>query len=793
MRLALIAYCLGLMSGALVLDLHSALIFAAVCLAGSALVFLLLARIQRHRPRLAAGCISFIVGFAWHCLWASAILQQRLPLELEGIDMQVEGVVLSLPSQKPNAQQFSFRILHGEHEFADRTVLLNYYGAVSIEPGQHWHFLLRLNRPHGFANPTSFDYEAWLFQRGISAKGYVRPSEVNRLLPEQSISLNSVRYRLRTKLLGMVEDFQFVGIILALTLGDSSRLAADDWQLINRTGTNHLFVISGLHIGLIAALCFWVGNGLLWCFPAFATRLPRQKCAAFLALGGALTYSLLAGFSLSTQRALVMIAVFMLGSMHSRATSVSLRYWIAMALVLSLNPLAAMNAGFWLSFLAVAALLLCLNSPRRGSEPGVAGALRQRMMANYIKPQLAVFVALCVPLVYWTQHLALLSPLVNMVAIPVVGMLVVPLCLFALGVSFANESVALLMLATADWIMAGLFEWMRLLLEHVGSWSQFYFSAVSVPVMLAASTAAVIVLLPSAVPNRLLAIPLALPLLWPSLPEPMAAELRLHILDVGQGLAVIVETRQHVLVYDTGANLSAEFNFGSAVVAPVLKRLGIERLDRIIISHADNDHAGGLTGLLAQIPANELFSSSSLTGIKNFSRSGIPNGTVKITAPLPVIACRESENWNWDGVAFRFLHPDAAKYTENNNSCVLQIHTGTHSVLLPGDIETAVERRLALRYGEGLSSSILIAPHHGSNSSSSYAFIKLVAPQFVVFSAGYRNSFRHPTARTVARYHELGAVSLNTAVTGMISFSLDADLPMPTVSRFRERYPRYWY
>ena len=418
------------------------------------------------------------------------------------------------------------------------------------------------------------------------------------------------------------------------------------------------------------------------------------------------------------------ILVFMLGYISSRPTSIGFRYLLALAVVLSLNPLAAMNSGFWFSFMAVAALLLCINASPQSELAGNYGSVLSRIVTYALKPQLVVFAALLAPLLFWTQQVSLLSPLVSVLAIPLIGMIVVPLSLLALALSFLDASLAILLLNLVDGILGWMFGAMGWLLAWTGSWSLFQFTTSHYASLLLTALAMVILLLPGGIGNRWLALPLSLPLLWPLTGQSEVPELRLHVLDVGQGLAAIIQTRDHSLVYDTGANLGEQFNIGSAVLAPVLRRLGVTQLDRIVISHGDSDHAGGLSGLLASIPTTQLISSN-----------------ISVSSSQAVVPCEALDSWSWNGIEFRFLHPDSDYGSENNNSCVLQVRGRGHSLLLSGDIESAVERRLVLRYGEALNSTVLIAPHHGSDSSSSYALLKMVNPDYVVFASGYRNRF----------------------------------------------------
>jgi competence protein ComEC len=328
---------------------------------------------------------------------------------------------------------------------------------------------------------------------------------------------------------------------------------------------------------------------------------------------------------------------------------------------------------------------------------------------------------------------------------------------------------------TADATLAAFFSLIDWIMAVVGGGAVVHLAAPSLSIMAVLSFAALLLLLPKGVGNRWLAFALCLPLFSPAPDKFGPARLKLHFLDVDQGLAVVVQSRHHVLIYDTGVNLSPEFNIGNVVIAPFLKQLGIERVDLVVISHGHNDHAGGLSGLL-----------------ENMELGAITSSDVSLGTTMTIDACHEFEAWNWDQVEFQFLGSFAEAASNNDNSCVLQITVGGHRILLPGDIERSSERQLAINYGDTLRSTILAAPHHGSKTSSSYAFIKMVNPEVVVFSAGYRNSFGHPHPEIVARYRLAGARVLNTSYTGMISFSFDTESAAMVTSLYRQRRPRYW-
>ena len=708
-----------------------------------------------------------LLGFAWHQIWAGMRLDAQLAPELEGRDMRVGGIVRGLPRRFDEIQQFTFEIRQSDSGFNGRKVLLNQYGEEEILAGQAYRFEIRMNRPRGLANPGVFDYEALLFQRGIAARGYVRGA-VEAAPDLGGARTDSLRAALKAGILRLARDPATAGIIVALALGDSGGLTDAQWQLFRQTGTNHLFVISGLHIGLICLLAYGLTMFAVKRCPALMLLAPAQKIALLPALAAACAYGLISGFGLPAQRALVMAAVFMLATLFSVKQAVSLRFLLAMAVVLSLNPLSFLGMGFWLSFLAVGALLL---SQRPGPRPTGAAA----WFMGGLRPQLAVAAGLLVPLLFWMGEVSLLGPLVNLVAIPLVGFCVVPLCLLAVCAMAFSETLAETLLQLAGWLLQLLLWGLEKSVALGADFAILERGAPSRPTLLLLAAGSLLALLPRGFPGRPLAPLLMLPLLFAPAQASREDLLRLHVLDVGQGLAIIAQTRRHTLLYDTGASFSPDASMGDRVVVPVLERMNVAKLDAVVISHSDDDHSGGFAAVAAALPIDRLYSSFDM-----------PQATGA------AYACREYINWRWDDVEFRFLHPDAPREKDNDNSCVLQIRTESFTALLPGDIEAGVERELAAALRGELRSDLLIAAHHGSNTSSSWPFLKMANPEYVVFAAGYRNAFGHPAQRVRERTAFFTKHMLNTSAQGMISFVLPRPGADLQVSGFRADHPRYW-
>jgi competence protein ComEC len=723
--------------------------------------------------RLALVSMCLLLGVTWHARHGERLLQHRLPTQLEGVDQWVRGEVISLPEPGERLQQFRFRIESAETGFSRRTVLLSLYDDLPVELGQRWQFLVRLNRPHGHANPGGFDYEAWLFQQKISARGYVRSDPGNRMLAAAGRGVAGFRAMLRQRLLHSPLQLSHQGIILALMLGDRSHIDVRVWDVLTRTGTNHLVVVSGLHVGFVAGLCYGLGFHLWRGLSRVSLRLAAQQAGALLAVAGALGYSLLAGFSLPTQRALVMVTVVSLSRLLQLRTPPSASLLAALTLVLLLDPVAAVNAGFWLSFVAVAALLLVFSQPAQGQS----ATRLQTWWQNWGSAQWVCFIALLMPLSVFMGQFPLLSPLANLLAIPLVSLLIVPLCLLAGLLLWWVPGLAQWPLQAADGLLKVL--WVVLVQLGTQPWlpAPQQVAQLSSVIVVLGGLGCLVWLLPLPRTYQILALPLLLPVLLPRDTAPQEGALELHVLDVGQGLAVVLRSGGKVLVYDTGPRFGGGFDAGDAILLPVLRRLGIRAVDVLVVSHGDNDHAGGAQALLAAMPVGIRYGGEPLPGL--------PGG---------LQPCGAGIQWRWDAAVFTFLHPSLpATASGNAVSCVLHVRLGSHQILLPGDIESATEMSLLRNSADFQQADILVAPHHGSRTSSSAAWVRRLAPAHVVFSAGYRNRFGHPAPEVVSRYLLQGSRLYATARDGMISFYLVEGQPLDPPRTYRGGHPRYWY
>ena len=692
-----------------------------------------------------------------------------------------------------------------------------------LHPGERWRLTVRLRRPHGNANPQGFDYEAWLLERNIRALGAVRPDKragnsadsgvgggnkrLDAFVVRPGYLVERLREAVRDRFVAALPDAPYRGVLVALAIGDQRAIPSAQWTLFNRTGVTHLVSISGLHVTRLAALFAGLVGWLWRRSECLMLRLPAPKAA--LLAGGlvACAYALLAGFEVPVQRTLYMLSVAVLALCSGRNFGSGRILLAALFVVLLIDPWAVLSIGFWLSFGAVAALLYAGGTRLRQPERP-AGVARWRALAlHWGAAQWAVTVAGLPLLLLFFQQFSLVSPLANALAIPIVSLLITPLTLLCAVLPWSW------LLHSDHWLLAQLMA----VLHELSAWPVWQQPAPPLWAILLALGGVAWLLLPRGFPARWLGSLLLLPaLLWQA-PRPPAGEAWVDVLDVGQGLAVTVRTATHNLLYDAGPRYSAEADAGQRVVAPFLRAAGIGRLDALVISHSDTDHAGGLASIQASLPVARLLSSA--------------------PAAFGGEACASGQHWTWDGVRFSLLHPDEAVYADtsaqpNHLSCVLKIEAAGSRALLTGDIDAAAEARLLVREAkrkggesekrseeknrkEGtdaeirptadaangtsakgllaapptLRSEVIVAPHHGSRRSSTRPFLAAVDAHEAVFSAGYRNAFGHPHAETLARYAARGSRIWRTDTGGAIHIRLAA---RAEVSSWRQVRRRYW-
>jgi competence protein ComEC len=713
-----------------------------------------------------------LIGFLWAAGRAELALDPQLDRGIEAQTVLVEGTVLDIPAHSASGilrlQLAVDRIDDGSgwRDFKGKVRLGWYETLLQPGPGERWQLAVRLKRPHGFANPGGFDYERWLFQQRIHATGYVRSDSRNRRLSvAHPASLTALRTSLQLTMKHLQADKPTMAMIRALTIGDRSAISPAEWNILRNTGTSHLMAISGLHISLAAGLVFWLAR-VLWARAGrFAEVIPARKVAALAAVVGALLYAMLAGFGIPARRAVVMVTVVMLAVVFNRRAGLVPALCLAVVVTLLIDPLSVLSAGWWLSFWAVA-LIAYLASGRHG---------RQGFGGRWVYIHVLLALGMLPILLVFFQSASLVAPLANIVAVPWVGMLVVPLALLGSLVTFLHAATGEFLLVVAASLLEPVRFWLDWLAEAPFSiWQQHQPFAWT---LLPGIPGLLLLLVPRGVPGRWLGLLLLLPVFFVQPERPAPGEVRLTLLDVGQGLATVVQTRRHVLVYDAGPRFSEAFDTGAAVVIPFLRSQGIRSIDTLVVSHGDNDHIGGVASLLSAYEARRILSS-------------VPGKIRQVAAEH----CRRGQHWEWDGVIFRMLHPDTVSgQPDNNTSCVLKIGArGEPGFLLTGDIEREAEALLLREQGEALRAAVLVVPHHGSNTSSSPEFLAQVNPAVALFPAGYLNRYRFPKQAVVERYESSGVDWYQTGLAGAITVHLGGILREPEISLYREQARHYW-
>lgn len=749
---------------------------------------------------LVLWCMAGVLcAVGWAGLRAAVFSAEALAPALQGQTIDVVGRVASLPQRTEQGERFEFLVesarLRGEPVSLPSRIQLGWYGgegvnapwaqgpgSPGVRTGERWRFGVRLRSPHGNANPHGFDVELWLWSRGIGATGHVRDGrrdpEPERLSPANPYTLAAARQWVRDAILERVAEPRSAGVLAAVLVGDQSAIDRADWELFRITGVAHLMVVSGMHVTLFA----WMATalvGALWPWlarvrPGILLAVPTPVASAWGGLALGVAYALFSGWGLPAQRSVVMIGVVVLLRQGARRWPWPQVWWCALVAVLAVDPMALLQPGFWLSFMAVG-VLLATDQGLPGSRAADAAPVGQvpRRWAVWLggafwrmaSTQAVITVALAPLTLLLFGQFSVASLAANLVAIPVVTQLVMPLAL--LGV-----------LAPPLWEAAAwLVQWLSVGLAWLAEWPWAALHRPMAPLWIAAAGVVGGLLLVTRWPAPLRAagaLLLAPALLWQPAPLP-PGQFEVLTVDVGQGSAVLVRTAHHSLLYDTGPRYSPDSNAGDRVVVPLLRALGV-RLDAVVVSHSDSDHSGGSLAIEAAQPQAHWLSSFDAD---------------------PQRRCEAGQYWEWDGVRFEFLHPHPEHFrgdgkgvlSTNAMSCVLLVSAGGHSAWLGGDIDDRQEVRMALA-NPALRATFMLAPHHGSRSSSSPVLLNTLQPRWIVAQSGYRNRFNHPAPVVLRRYRQRGIPWVTSASCGAATWqSWNPD----ALQCHRETARRFWH
>tara|TARA_R110002110_G_scaffold404606_1_gene623208 strand:- start:248794 stop:250920 length:2127 start_codon:yes stop_codon:yes gene_type:complete len=705
--------------------------------------------------------LGIILGFSWSNYHYVKILAWYLPQEIVNKEVIIKGQVIEEVIQKNQNMKLTIQVTHLAQEALTPNrpkFEINWYKPnKKIKTGDIVEAIVKIKPIHGFSNPGSWDEEKFYFLKGVRAKASLR--QLIAIESGHSDPIMAFRMKIASRLKHLFPDEKLLPVIGALTIGVKSDLPYDVRTVFQKTGTSHLLAISGLHIGLLATLCFFISRRIICLFPRLILFQPAMCWAAIITILASLAYALLAGFSLPTQRAFIMISVVMLGICFRQKVMSWQSYFIAMLLVILLNPLSVLQAGFWLSFLAVLSLMLVSHSSSKNK------------IIDWLKPQWAVFCMLIPLTILFFNMVSLISPIANMIAIPVVACIIVPLSLFGVFLLSICEPLAEFCLSIA----LSIFSYVWRFLDYISQvpFASFNFATPSMLALVLSVVGVILLLLPKGISGKRLALLLFLPLLL-SKNQMRESELKVSVLDVGQGLSVVLQTKNHIMLYDTGPRFGRFRNAGNQIITPFLQAHQIHALDRILISHLDMDHRGGLSGL------------------QDFKIADIQTSEPDKLIPSAIL-CEKGQSWNWDGVRFEILHPDGIEAVRNNRSCVLKVTANQQSILLSGDITQQVEKKLLHQQRKSLNSDILIVPHHGSRTSSSMDFIQAVAPEYAIYSVGQNNIYGLPKKEVLENYSHAGAKNLLTCQTGAIMFTLGRGAYLTPPVIWRDTAKRIWH
>ncbi|MDH3553845.1 MAG: DNA internalization-related competence protein ComEC/Rec2, partial [Gammaproteobacteria bacterium] len=640
-----------------------------------------------------------------------------------------------------------------------------------IRFGDIWQLELRLRRPRGSSNPGTFDYEAWLFRDGVGAIGYVVGGRRNVLLRSAELRMTErLRQRVVDRLTMLITDTDRAAVLAAISVGARHLISPEQWRRYALTGTSHLMAISGLHVGLAAA----GGYFLVSLFAAVSCRRRNQHVVATIAAAViAAGYAVLSGLAVPAQRASLMISLAAIAIlMRRQVMPVALVATVCVCIVL-VSPLATLAPGFKLSFAAVLVLIWLARRYRTKSET------RRPQWPWQVLRQLAAVQAMLLfgllPLtVALFNRIAFAAPLVNLLAVPIFSIVTVPFTLTGIVLDGALRPAGDKALFAAAFSL----DVIELLITAAARipGADFTTPRIAGPAWIYVVLPLAWVVLPPGWPCRRIAYLAVVALALYQPPRPAAGCADIDVLDIGQGLAVVVTTRRHAVVFDTGPAYRGGGSAAATSLLPFLGYRSINRIDKLVISHADLDHAGGVAAIRANVDVLDILTGEPLPGLESAARR-----------------CVAGDSWRYDGVQFDFVHPSTElKYQGNDASCILMISSGEHRLLLTGDIEGPVEEEL-LRNGSISKVDAVIVPHHGSRTSSSLPFVRALSPSLAIVSASYGNRWGFPKQDVVARWQAVGARVLATSTSGAIGMRLCAAGGLVSVTRQRATQRRIWH
>lgn len=715
---------------------------------------------------------AFFLGLLWSSYFANNILTWNLAKEMESKPLVISGYVSSLPISDQLGTKFEFKInklqFENSIQYPNTSIrLLWKVNAESIKVGDEWRLHVKLKRIHGIRSPGAFDFEAWALQKAIRANGYVIRNSDCRLLSHHIYHYPVAQFRqyLQTKIIELSPHTPTSPWLMALIIGERQGISQEDWRVLRSTGTNHLMAIAGLHIGIIAGFIHFLASWIWRRFPRLVLIKPASEVGACAALVVALLYSVISGFSLPTQRACLMLMVFILAVLSRRVIQSWAAWSLALFVVLLMNPLSVLSESFWLSFCTLALIII-----------GMQGRLSPKgIWWKWGRVQWVIAIGLIPITLYFYQQFSLISFIANSVAIPWLGLAILPFCFLSSILILLSPDIGKLLLLIADKSLAGLWKFLTLMANI--QFSSWHFTIPNIGLFILMMIGFCILLWPAGIRGKWIGGIWIFPVIFNMPITPSRSDFWMTVLDVGQGLAVVVRTTNHLMVYDAGPNYNGNLDMGENVVIPYLRTLNTNKIDKLIISHGDNDHIGGAQALIRALPINDI-------------QTSVPEKFSTVHART----CLAGESWKWDNVNFTFLYPDQNNLNlGNDSSCVLQISNDKHTVLLTGDIEKYAEKNLISQNQFILNSDILVVPHHGSKTSGLQKFIDRVNPKIVVYAIGYQNRYHFPHKDIMQAYQRIHALPFDTVSSGSLFFKISNDnIFLSVPEQYRLMHQKYW-
>ncbi len=693
----------------------------------------------RRWPAVAA----LLFGLAWTAIGAHQKLEQDWPCARDREVAELQGVVSAPATERAGRVEFDLRLTGQTGSGAPALLRLSWYEAGTIPlPGQHWRMSARLRCRNGFSNPGTPDRELELLREGIGATGYIASGSRPVLVADRpwEYPVQRLRARIAAEISASVSSGASAAVLQGLSVGARGNIPQDLWEAFAATGVAHLIAISGLHVTGFAVFVLFLLRAAwrLWADP----RRGRTGIEMAVVVVATIAYAALAGSSLPTLRTLVMVAIVAWQRVLRRALPVHAVLALAAILLVAADPLALASAGFWLSFVATAALLTLIDA-----GPGWLGR-----MATFLRAQAAILLLLTPVLAVAFGRVSLIAPLANAIAVPVFSFVLLPVILLATALTAPSPgSAAIIWQALAAGLDAC---WPWFIAAGRLKFATWWPAAQPLALVVTAGATALIALLIPLRGLRVAAAVMLIAVVLGSAPRPDANAWSLTVLDVGQGLASVVQTHNHVLVFDSGPRWRTGVSAARVSLLPWLRARGIRRIDRLVLSHDDNDHTGGAGLLRDSFPIGVLVAGP---GVRTMG-SAVP--------------CRRGDGWSWDGVAFEVLHPSERTHSrDNDSSCAIRITGAGGSALLLADPEADAEDEML---SQVLAADVVLVPHHGSRTSSGPRLIAAVGARLGVVSTGFGNRWNLPDAHVISRWRAAGAMVLNTADVGAVTVNFTA-------------------